>query len=280
VSRAGIHGAARRVAAAATLAMLAAPAAQADPLPEAGFGMPRDASVDGHHVDTLIHFTLVAVLLIFALALAGLLWALVRHRGRHPASPSRGDRRSILLVLGVAGLVLVVVDGSLFVTTVLDLHRHFWSFAAAEATPGALRVEITAHQWAWAIRYPGADGTFDAPDAVVALDDLRVPVGVPVVIQLASTDVIHSLYLPNFRVKQDAVPGMVTRLTFAARTPGEYELACAQHCGPNHYKMRGVLTALAPDRFAEWLETARADARRGYDPADEAAHWGWAWRAP
>jgi len=250
------------------------------PRPETGFGLPRDASVDGHLVDELIHLTGAAVAAIFLLTVGALAWALLRHRQAHPAAFDHGTRRSIWLVLGAAGLVLVAVDGSLFVTTVLDLHRHFWSFAAAEATPGALRVEITAHQWAWAIRYPGADGTFDAPDAVVALDDLRVPVGVPVVIQLASTDVIHSLYLPNFRVKQDAVPGMVTRLTFAARTPGEYELACAQHCGPNHYKMRGVLTALAPDRFAEWLETARADARRGYDPADEAAHWGWAWRAP
>ena len=56
-------------------------------------------------------------------------------------------------------------------------------------------------------------------------------VGVPVVVQLAATDVIHSMYLPNFRVKQDAVPGTVTWLTFHPKVPGEYEIACAQHCG-------------------------------------------------
>jgi cytochrome c oxidase subunit 2 len=259
---------------------LAARAALADPLPEPAFGLPRDVSANGHEVDELLHFTLASVTVIFLAALAALAWAMVRHRRAHPAEFSHGTRRSIGLVLGVVALVLVAVDGNLFVTTVVDLHKNLWNFAAAEAAPGALRIEITAHQWAWAVRYPGPDGTFNSAGDVVTLNDLRVPTGVPVVIQLASTDVIHSLYLPNLRVKQDAVPGMVTRLTFEAVQPGEYEMACAQHCGPNHYKMRGVLTALPPERFAEWLETARADARRGYDAEDAAARWGWAWREP
>jgi cytochrome c oxidase subunit 2 len=260
--------------------LLSASAALADPLPEVGFGMPRDASVDGHHVDALIHFTLEAASVIFLVAAAALAWAMARHRRGHPARFHHGGRGSIGLVLGVAALVLVVVDGSLFTTTVLDMRRYFWNFAAAEEAPGAIRVEITAHQWSWAVRYPGAAGAFGSSDDVVLLDEMRVPVGVPVVIQLASADVIHSLYLPSFRVKQDAVPGMVTRLTFAGRVPGEYEMACAQHCGPNHYKMRGLLTVLPPDRFAAWLADARADARRGYDPDDAEAHWGWPWRPP
>jgi cytochrome c oxidase subunit 2 len=84
--------------------------------------------------------------------------------------------------------------------------------------------------------------------------------------------------LPHFRVKRDAVPGMVNKLTFRAKTAGEFEIACAQHCGPNHYKMRGLLTVLPPDRYEEWLAAAEADARRAYDPEDAEAHWGWDWR--
>jgi cytochrome c oxidase subunit 2 len=242
--------------------------------------MPPDASVDGHEVDSLIHFTLVAVTVIFVVAAAVLVWAMVRHRRAHPAWFTHGSRVTIGVVMGVAAVVLFAVDGTLFVTTVEDLREHLWNFAAAEERPGAVRVEITAHQWAWAIRYPGPDGLFGTPDDIVTLNDLRVPAGAQVVVQLASADVIHSLYLPNFRVKQDAVPGMVTRLTFAARDTGEYEIACAQHCGPNHYKMRGVLTVLPPAQFDEWLRTAAADARRAYDPDDAPAHWGWGWRPP
>jgi cytochrome c oxidase subunit 2 len=141
-----------------------------------------------------------------------------------------------------------------------------------------VRIEVQAHQWAWNGRYPGPDGKFNTEDDVVTLNDLRVPVGVPVIVELASVDVIHSMNLPNFRVKRDAVPGDLTRLTFKARTPGEYEIACAQHCGPNHYKMRGVLTVLPMERYRDWLRVAEADARRGYDPEDAEAHWGWDWR--
>ncbi len=261
----------------AVLGALVARAALADPLPEAGYGLPRDVSVDGHHVDWLIHFTLAATAVIFVVVLAALLWAAVAHRNR-TATYSHGTRGSVLLVFGSVAAIFFLVDGSLFTTTVLDLHRRFWNFGAAEATPGAVRVEVNAHQWSWTFRLPGPDGSFNTAEDVVTTDDLRVPVGVPVVLQLTSTDVIHSLYLPNFRVKQDAVPGNVGRLTFEARVPGEYEIACAQHCGPNHYKMRAVLTALAPEAYQAWLEAATADAARAYDPDDAAAHWGWPWR--
>lgn len=266
----------RRVLAA--LAVLAARAALADPQPESGYGMPRDVSVDGHHVDWLIHFTLIASGIIFVVVLAALLWAALAHRGAHAAAYTHGTKGSVLLVFGSMLGIFLLVDGNLFTRTIIDLHRHFWNFTAAEAAPDAVRVEVNAHQWSWTFRYPGPDGRFNTADDVVTTDDLRVPIGAPVVLQLASTDVIHSLYLPNFRVKQDAVPGNVGRLTFEARVPGEYEIGCAQHCGPNHYKMRGVLTVLTPEAYREWLETARADARRAWDPDDVQAHWGWEWR--
>jgi len=265
--------------AAAALLLLGPALAAAAPQREPGYGLPRDVSLDGFRIDALIHFTLVAIGIVFLLAAAALVWSFVRHRRAHPAQYSHGTRTTIGLVLASVGIVALAVDGNLFVHTLVDLHEFVWDFARAEATPGAVRIEVNAHQWSWGARYAGPDGAFGTADDVVTLDDIRVPRGVPVILQLASTDVIHSLYLPNFRVKQDAVPGMITRLKFQAQVPGEYEIACAQHCGPNHYKMRGILTVLAPDAYRGWLATAEADARRAWDPDDAEAHWGWPWRA-
>jgi cytochrome c oxidase subunit 2 len=240
--------------------------------------LPLDASADGFRVDELMRFTLIAITVIFVIVAAMLLVSLVSHRRNHAAEYSPGSRRSIAFASGFVVLVVVVVDANLFAHTVVDMRHVFWNFAAAEENPDAVRIEVQAHQWAWNGRYPGPDGKFNTEDDVVTLNDLRVPVGVPVIVQLASVDVIHSMNLPNFRVKQDAVPGDITRLTFEARTPGEFEIACAQHCGPNHYKMRGVLTVLPTERYRDWLRVAEADARRGYDPDDAEAHWGWDWR--
>lgn len=266
----------RRLVAAAALAL--ARAAAADPLPESGYGLPRDVSEHGHLVDWLVHFTLAAGAVIFVIVAAVLLVAFVRHRRGRVADYQPGSKASVGLVLGFVGLVVLAVDGTLFVSTLRDMDHVFWNFAAAETQPDVVRIEVQAHQWAWQARYPGPDRRFNTPDDVLTVNDIRVPVGAPVLLQLASVDVIHSLFLPNFRVKQDAVPGTITKMTFEGRVPGEYEIACAQHCGPNHYKMRGVLTVLEPERFREWLRAAEADARRAHDPDDALLRWGWEWR--
>jgi cytochrome c oxidase subunit 2 len=242
-------------------------------------GLPRDVSLDGHRVDSLIHVTIVFTGILFAVMVAWMLYAVFRHGRSHPASTERGDgRKAAIGVLALACGIFFVVDGNLFFHAVDDLDNHFWNFAAAEQTPGAVRIEINAHQWAWDARYAGPDGKFNTADDVVTLNDLRVPVGTPVVLQLTSTDVLHSLYLPNFRVKQDAIPGTVTRLWFQAQETGQFEIGCAQHCGPNHYKMRATLGVLPRAAYDAWAAAASADGRRGFDPDDTAAHWGWEWR--
>jgi cytochrome c oxidase subunit II len=268
---------ARRLSAALTAGAAGVARAAADsPL---GFGLPRDASVDGHRVDWLIGYTTIATAMMFVLVGGVLLVALARHRaGRRRADYNPGTRSSIGVLLGFVAVVAFAVDGNLFVHTLVDMERFFWNFADAEERKDTVRIEVQAHQWAWAARYAGPDGKFNTPDDVVTLNDIRVPVGAPVLIQLAAVDVIHSMNFPNFRVKRDAVPGDITKLTFTPRTAGEFEITCAQHCGPNHYKMRGVLTVLAPDGYREWLSIAEADAPRGYDPEDGDDHWGWDWR--
>jgi cytochrome c oxidase subunit 2 len=266
----------RRLLAAVAAAL--AGAARAAPLPERGFGLPLDVSRDGHHIDSLLWFTLAAIVAIYVVVLAALAWSFLRHGRSHPASFSGGSRRSIGLLLGSIAVIALAVDGHLFASTLADMNQVFWNFSEVDRRPDVVRIEVNAHQWAWVARYAGPDGRFETGDDVVTTNDIRVPIGQPVLIQLTSTDVIHSLYLPNLRVKRDAVPGMVNGLWFQAEKLGQYEIACAQHCGPNHYKMRGVLTVLTREAYQEWLRDASAMAQRGYDADDKDAHWGWAWR--
>jgi cytochrome c oxidase subunit 2 len=162
---------------------------------------------------------------------------------------------------------------------VLDLNKIFWNFDGVEARPDVVTIEINAHQWAWDARYAGPDGKFNTKDDIVTLNDIRVPEGVPVLMQIASTDVIHSLYLPNFRVKQDAVPGMINRLWFEAKETGQFVIGCAQHCGVNHYKMQGMLTVLSREDYKAWAEETSQRSARAFDPKDEEAQWGWEWKS-
>lgn len=242
-----------------------------------GYGMPRDVSTEGWRIDRLINSTLVFVTLLFLIMVIWLVAACIRYPRTRKAAYSAGDdRRSIRNKLLVAAAIFIGVDGNLFVNSSLDLSRTFWNFAAIDSNPKALRVEINARQWAWQVRYAGADGVFKTPDDVVTLNDLRVPVGTPVSLQLGAVDVIHSLYLPNFRIKQDIVPGTITQAWFQATDTGTFEIACAQHCGTHHYKMRGQLTVQAPEDFRAWMQEAAINAQLDHDPSEES--WGWAWQ--
>jgi cytochrome c oxidase subunit II len=248
------------------------------PLEGHGIGLPHDASVNGWRIDALIEETSIFAILLFAIMVAWMLWAVFRHGERHPARFDHGtSRRSIAVALGIAGAIFFVVDGHLFVNSVLVGHEIFGNFAWAESQPEAVRVEVNAHQWAWSVRYAGPDGKFNTPDDIVLLNDVVVPQGAPVIFQLVSTDVIHSFNVPNMRAKIDVVPGMVNRVWFTPRETGQFDIACAQHCGANHYKMKGMLTVLPPADFQRWLKEASANSARAYDADDADAHWGWDW---
>jgi cytochrome c oxidase subunit 2 len=257
--------------------------ALAPPRTETGFGMPHDASVDGHRIDWLINVTSVFVVILFIIMCVWMLYASLKHNQTHTAEYDHGNsRHAVTVALGISAVIFFVVDGNLFVNATIDLSKAFWNFPEVEARGDVLRIEVNAHQWAWDARYAGPDGIFssrDKPssDDVVTLNDIRVPVGTPVLIQLASTDVIHSFFLPNFRVKQDAMPGMVNRLTFEAKETGEFDIGCAQHCGTNHYKMKARLTVLSKEDFARWVKEQSELSARAFEPKAD-TNWGWAWK--
>ncbi len=242
------------------------------------YDIPHDASVHGHMIDSIFRYITVATTICFVVMAAILIWSSLFHRqGKAKALYTHGDRKNNYLVTAlVGGAVFFGIDMVVLVRSASELNQYFWKYPTAMA-PDVVRVEVTAQQWAWNFRYPGADGKFNTPDDIVTLNDLRVPVDKPVHLKIRSKDVIHSFYLPNFRNKIDAIPGNITQLWFQGKEAGKYEIGCAQHCGVSHYKMRGELMVVTPDEFARWSKMAAADSARRYDAADIEAHDGWDW---
>jgi cytochrome c oxidase subunit 2 len=146
-----------------------------------------------------------------------------------------------------------------------------------EPPANAMTIEVTAQQFAWNFRYPGPDGKFGRtrPDKVddsegnyIGLDDsdpagnddittqniVAVPVNRPILLIVKSRDVLHSFFVPVLRFKQDAVPGMGIPVHFTATKIGEYEVACAELCGMQHYKMRARFLVMSDPDFTAWLK--------------------------
>jgi len=109
-------------------------------------------------------------------------------------------------------------------------------------------VYIQAKKWMWKVAYPGG------PNAV---NVLRVPSGRPVRLLMTSRDVIHSFYVPEFRIKQDVLPGRYTETWFEATQPGRYQILCAEYCGAGHSIMRGEVIVLKPEEYEDWLSAQR-----------------------
>lgn len=144
-------------------------------------------------------------------------------------------------------------------------------------------IEVTGAQFQWYFRYPGADGTFGGTNAQkfakpdegnplgidpadpagrddIVSSNLTVPVGQLVVLRLRAQDVIHSLFIPAMRIKQDTVPGMSIRTSFIPTQVGSYEIVCSQLCGIGHYRMRATLRVVSEEEFGQWLMKAQEKA--------------------
>ena len=240
--------------------------------------MPRDVSLEGHRISWLIDITMVFLIILFVIMVVWMCIAIFKHNASHTAEFDHGSGKSqVVFALGLSTVIFVIVDGNLWVNSLIDLEEVFWNSELYNDTD-AIQIEINAHQWAWDARYAGSDGEFNTADDIISLNDIRIPVDTPVVVQLASPDVIHSFNLPNLRIKQDAVPGNVTPLQFQAVETGEFDIACAQHCGAHHYKMKGRLIILSKEAYAAWATEASARGVLAYNPDDIVAHWGWPWQ--
>lgn len=252
-------------------------------------GMPALAAAHGGQIDSLIGWIHVFMLILFVGWGGFFLYTLVRFRqSRNPVADYKGvtSHRSTYLEIGVA-----VVEAVLLIGFAIPL----WA-ARVDAMPPeseALVVQVTGEQFAWNIHYPGPDRVFGrtdvtlldlqsnplgldrddpaAKDDVTTVNQLYLPVNRPVIVRLRSKEVIHSFGVPEFRVKQDAIPGLtipiwfiptVTTADMRTQTGNpafQYEIACAQLCGLGHARMRGFVTVQTAEEFQKWLEDTIAE---------------------
>jgi cytochrome c oxidase subunit 2 len=196
---------------------------------------------------------------VFVLVMAALLWGAFRRRAPEEDPTAPRTERSLTRSVTMATVATVVV---LFVFLVLDIS--VGRAVTASPGPGALSVRVTGHQWWWEVQYPDS-----VPNNwVTGANEIHVPVGRPVVMELRSTDVIHSFWPPSLGPKRDLIPGYVNSLWFRADTPGVYRAQCAEYCGYQHAKMAMIVVAEPRDSFAQWLVRQRDTA---HTPADSLA---------
>ena len=214
--------------------------------------LPGVASSIGPAIDRLFYVILGITGFFFFLVEGALLTFVIRYR-------ARAGRRAFYIHGNTAvEIIWTLIPAAILLWLALTSQR-LWAAIKGEAPSNPLEVEIVAEQFAWNIRYPGADGQFETADDVTTINQLHLPLNRPAVVWLKSKDVIHSFFVPQFRIKQDAVPGRTGQVWLEATRPGTYELACAELCGLGHYRMRGFVTVETPEQFQQWLTETRAD---------------------
>ncbi len=231
---------------------------------------PEVASIHGADYDSEFMITLAITGFMFVVVQVGIGFLALKFseqsgKRHHPQSRLFENRFAV-----IAGMIILVVDISLLV-----LGESSFSKARAASSENADIVEATGEQFAWNFRYPGPDGVFGrtdpllvnlqsnnlgldmddpaAADDIVRLNQMHVPSDRPIRVKIRAKDVLHSFGLPNFRVKQDAVPGMVIEVGFQPTRTGEFEIVCSQLCGLGHYRMRAFLTVESQEDFDRWL---------------------------
>jgi cytochrome c oxidase subunit 2 len=166
-----------------------------------------------------------------------------RDRPGRKATYTHGNTTLEIVWTIVPSLILVVL-------TFLSVPA--WSKIKMSVPDTDVVIQVTAKQFNWQVAYPGADGKFGTDDDKKFLDEMHVPVNKPIRVILKSQDVIHSFFVPNFRIKQDAVPGREIVAWFDATKPGKYEWPCAELCGFGHSGMKGWVYVHTAADYAKW----------------------------
>ena len=219
-----------------------------------GSWMPVQASTGAPAVDRLFFFILWLSVAFFVLIVGLMVLFVVRYRRRAArtapdASPSHNT--ALELTWTIIPLILVIVIFAWGFKVFMDM----------STPPGnAYEVLVTGQKWKWLFTYP--NGHVD--------ENLHVPVDTPVRLVMTSEDVIHSFYVPAFRMKKDVVPGRYTKAWFRANRTGEFQVYCAEYCGTSHSDMLSMVVVHEPGGFESWLEKA-ADFLNTMSPAEAGA---------
>jgi cytochrome c oxidase subunit 2 len=198
---------------------------------------PEQASTFAPEVDALYLYLVLLTLFFSTLITAAIIFFAIKYRRRDPGEVPRPRAGSIVLELTWTVLPLLI-SMTIFVwgaSTYFKLYR---------APKQAMEVYVVGKQWMW--KFQHATGQRE-------INELHVPVGARVKLTMTTEDVIHSLYVPAFRVKTDVVPGRYTQMWFEPTKTGRYYLFCAEYCGTNHSGMGGYVEVMEPTAYQQWL---------------------------
>jgi cytochrome c oxidase subunit 2 len=245
---------------------------------------PENISQHGVGIDRQFTITLLVVAFAFVAAQVGLGYTVWKYRAtsddkKERATYSHGNNRLEVVWTAITALI--------FISLAVAGQRVWASLHFQDAPPGTFEIRVAAQQFQWNFHYPGKDKAFGRTDPklindgnqnFVGLDDtdehakddivaptLVVPLNRPVRLLLRSRDVTHSLWIPNMRYKQDAVPGLEIPVHFTAQKVGQYEIACAELCGQLHYKMGAKMLVLPEEEFQALMAMSQPDFQKQRD---------------
>jgi cytochrome c oxidase subunit II len=214
------------------------------------YWMPEQAASQASSVDNLYYGILGLCIFWFVAITIAVVYFTWKYRWRPErphAEPSPAHHDLLEITWTIVPSIIVVI---IFVLG--------WKGYINLATPPqkATRIKAIGSTWVWNFTY---DNPAPGGEPITSTNELHVPVGQPVRMVMTSTDYIHSLYIPSFRVKQDVVPARYSYLWFDAKLPGEYRLTCAEYCGKEHSLMKGKVVVHRAGEFEQWLEQKAAE---------------------
>lgn len=243
-----------------------------------GWWFPVSITEHAPAIDRQFMLTMIVVGIAFVLAQVGLGYVVYRFGAN---SKSKEERAVYTHGNNRLEMIWTVVTAVVFISLGVMGQRVWAQLHFNEAPAGSFAVEVVAQQFAWNMHYAGKDGKFGRTDPALikedennfigldekdpsAKDDLTtttlvIPVNRPVELLLRSKDVTHSFWVPQLRFKQDLVPGMGIRVHFTANRTGQYQLACAELCGMNHFSMKGTLLVLTEAQHRDLIALPQSD---------------------
>lgn len=212
------------------------------------WSLPENIATYGGRIDAVFWVITIVTAIAFVLVEVGILWFCFKYRRRegHHAFYTHGSKSLEVLWTAVPALAMVALG--IYSASV-------WSYIKArDAAPSeSLHIAVSAKQFEWNVTYAGADEVLGTSDDFSTRNQLHFPVNQPILVWLEAEDVLHSFFIPQLRVKQDAVPGMTIPVWFEATKTGEYQIGCAELCGLGHYRMRARVTIHEPEAYEAWV---------------------------
>lgn len=227
--------------------------------------LPENVSTYGGDIDSLFYFIYYLTGAAFVLVHVVLLLFMIMYR-RQPGRKAVYSHGNTTMEI-----TWTVVPALIFVGIGL-YSKPMWDNVKIDIPPSDNVVRVTGKQFNWEILYPGPDGEFETGDDLQIDNELHVPVNRKVRLGLRAKDVIHSFFVPQFRLKQDALPGREILAWFEATKPGRYEMPCAELCGFGHSGMKGYVNVLTDEEYEAWVKEkwpAAETAKAAGDSADE-----------